>query len=500
MQRSARPNGVGGAFRKAVGWAAIAALALGFARRLQTAARWRAAGSQRRKDRREDAQVAGVRPGGRLSRPARRRRSRSRWNSAAAGGHPGLRRRCCRSPTRTARRSRAAGSSTTGRRRRPVLRFPHVEAEPRLHRDHPGRLTAADGSTLGKDDMRRRSTPGRSSRRSASPRRAACCRRAKAAACRWCRSTCRKSTSSSCACATRNCRSFFAEYQRGGRRGSWELERDYSWDDDGERTAARRCRNSPSRSTSTASCSAASSNERVLTYLPLQDIERAAGARPVLRGDEAHRPVQRRVRDRVLHRQRPRPARARLQGQAVRARRVAADRRRASAASNCKVLDAQGRGRAEGQRPTATATRCSPTSSMPTHVLVAHARQRRVDAAVQPAGAGPVRVRGRRPRAGVVRRVRLVRPRPVSPRRNRAHVGAAARPGRPADRNEGQGAATAVRALRAARRQDASSKRACSPTRRATSATRRRFRPTRRPAAGASSSAPIRRARKRCRA
>ena len=67
-----------------------------------------------------------------------------------------------------------------------VLRFPHVEASKEYVVTIRAGLTAADGDRLGKED-KRRSTPARSIRWSASPRRAACCRRARAAACRWCR-------------------------------------------------------------------------------------------------------------------------------------------------------------------------------------------------------------------------------------------------------------------------------------------------------------------------
>ena len=179
-------------------------------------------------------------------------------------------------------------------------------------------------------EKRRRSTPVRSSRRSVSPRRAACCRRAKPAACRWCRSTCPRSTSSSCACRDKECRSFFAGFQRGGRRGGWELERDYPGTSGNEHAAVEAGRvglREPLR--------ARRQEERARADLPAgAGHRRAAGARAVFRGDEARRHVQGRVRHRVLHRQRHRPARARLQGQAVRACRVAEKRRARSAASS----------------------------------------------------------------------------------------------------------------------------------------------------------------------
>ena len=75
---------------------------------------------------------------------------------------------------------------------------------------------------------------------------------------------------------------------------------------------------------------------------------RTAGAWPVLRGDEEDRPVQGRVRDRVLHRQRHRPAHARLQGQAVRAYGVARERR-AGQHGRAEGARRPGRGDPEGQ-------------------------------------------------------------------------------------------------------------------------------------------------------
>ena len=67
---------------------------------------------------------------------------------------------------------------------------------------------------------------------------------------------------------------FFAEFQRGGRRSGWDLERDYSWDDeDGTNTAARRCRKLAEPVYVNRFVLGGKKNERVLTYLPLQDIE-----------------------------------------------------------------------------------------------------------------------------------------------------------------------------------------------------------------------------------
>ena len=61
MQRSARPNGVGGAFRKAVGWAAIAALALGAASATEAGAS--CPKSAARRSPQKKAQVTGFAPG-----------------------------------------------------------------------------------------------------------------------------------------------------------------------------------------------------------------------------------------------------------------------------------------------------------------------------------------------------------------------------------------------------------------------------------------------------
>jgi uncharacterized protein YfaS (alpha-2-macroglobulin family) len=67
---------------------------------------------------------------------------------------------------------------------------------------------------------------------------------------------------------------FFAEFQRGGRRGAWDLEREYSWDDD---TGAEHTRTPISQLAEPVYVNrfvlGGKTNERVLTYLPLQDIE-----------------------------------------------------------------------------------------------------------------------------------------------------------------------------------------------------------------------------------
>ncbi|WP_213434922.1 MULTISPECIES: alpha-2-macroglobulin family protein [Lysobacteraceae] len=67
---------------------------------------------------------------------------------------------------------------------------------------------------------------------------------------------------------------FFAEFQRGGRRGTWDLEREYSWDDD---TGAQHSRTPLSKLSEPVYVNrfvlGGKKNERVLTYLPLQDIK-----------------------------------------------------------------------------------------------------------------------------------------------------------------------------------------------------------------------------------
>jgi len=67
---------------------------------------------------------------------------------------------------------------------------------------------------------------------------------------------------------------FFAEFQRGGRRGAWDLERDYSWDDD---AGAEHKRTPLSRLAEPVYVNrfvlGGKPNERALTYLPLQDIK-----------------------------------------------------------------------------------------------------------------------------------------------------------------------------------------------------------------------------------
>ncbi|HJW46641.1 MAG TPA: MG2 domain-containing protein, partial [Lysobacter sp.] len=67
---------------------------------------------------------------------------------------------------------------------------------------------------------------------------------------------------------------FFAAFQRGGRRGGWDLERDYSWNDE---DGTERHRTPLSKLAEPVYVNrfvlGGKKNERVLTYLPLQDIE-----------------------------------------------------------------------------------------------------------------------------------------------------------------------------------------------------------------------------------
>lgn len=66
---------------------------------------------------------------------------------------------------------------------------------------------------------------------------------------------------------------FFSQFQRGGRRGGWDLEREYSWD---EEDGTERSRTPLSKLAEPVYVNrfvlGGRSNERVLTYLPLQDI------------------------------------------------------------------------------------------------------------------------------------------------------------------------------------------------------------------------------------
>ena len=77
---------------------------------------------------------------------------------------------------------------------------------------------------------------------------------------------------------------FFAEYQRGGRRNGWQLD-EGSYDSE-NRASIRDYADSVYLNRFVLG---GAQNERRLTYLPLQDIEPAAGPGPVHGGDEAGR-------------------------------------------------------------------------------------------------------------------------------------------------------------------------------------------------------------------
>ncbi len=67
---------------------------------------------------------------------------------------------------------------------------------------------------------------------------------------------------------------FFAEFQRGGRRSAWDLEREYSWDDEDGMSHGRTPLSKLAEPVYVNRfVLGGKKNERVLTYLPLQDIE-----------------------------------------------------------------------------------------------------------------------------------------------------------------------------------------------------------------------------------
>jgi uncharacterized protein YfaS (alpha-2-macroglobulin family) len=192
--------------------------------------------------------------------------------SKAAGRHAGLRR-----PAEGDRQGRRAdqgqlGPRRQGRRRRPRASLPARRSRSRLQRVDRGKLTAADGRTL-KEDIRRTvhtgpldPVVGFASQGSVLPAR----------------------ESRGLPVVSINVPEvdveflrikdnelprFFAEFQRGGRRGTWDLERDYSWDDDSgtshNRTPLSKLAEPVYVNRFTLG---GKTNERVLTYLPLQDI------------------------------------------------------------------------------------------------------------------------------------------------------------------------------------------------------------------------------------
>jgi len=129
-----------------------------------------------------------------------------------------------------------------------TLRYPYIEAGKDYTLTISGELLAADGKRLGKP-LTQAVFAADLKPAAVSPRRAACCRRARAVACRWCRSMCRKWTWSSCASTKPRCRrsSPSSSAAAAAADGSWTAAT----------ATTRRCRNWPSRCTSTASCSPA---------------------------------------------------------------------------------------------------------------------------------------------------------------------------------------------------------------------------------------------------
>ena len=264
-------------------------------RGLQTGAERPTPRSERREDRRaERAKVDGVRPGGRVSRPARRH-ARARAGIQQAARRP---RRtsttCCRSPTRTARPIKGSWvlddeGDDEGR----VLRFPHVEASRDYIVTIPAALTAADGRTLGQDVRRTVHTGpldpvvGFASQGSVLPAR-------ESRGLPVVSVNVPKSTSNSCASRTRRMPRFFAEFQRGGRRGTWDLEREYSWDDETGEEHSPHAAVATRRTGLRQPLRPRRQDQRTRADLPaVAGHPRVAVARPVFRGDEARGHVHR---------------------------------------------------------------------------------------------------------------------------------------------------------------------------------------------------------------
>ena len=136
--------------------------------------------------------------------------------------------------------------------------------------------------------------------------------------------------------------------------------------------------------------------ERARADLPAAAGHRgAAAAGPVLRGDEA-----RRASSRTSSRPRSSPSATSACTRAPTRTSCSCTRPRCEAATpvggvELKVLDAKGEVGAEG-RDRRQRQRAARLQARRRARAGRHARQRRVDAAVQPAGAGPVRIRGQR--------------------------------------------------------------------------------------------------------
>jgi len=154
-----------------------------------------------------------------------------------------------------------------------VLRFPHVEASKEYVVSIKAGLTAADGNRLGKEEKRSVYTGplepvvGFASQGSVLPARES-------------RGLPVVSVNvpevdvEFLRIKEKELPRFFAEFQRGGRRSGWDLERDYSWDDE-DGTEHQRSPLSTMAEPVYVNrfVLGGKKNERVLTYLPLQDIE-----------------------------------------------------------------------------------------------------------------------------------------------------------------------------------------------------------------------------------
>ncbi|GAB3366556.1 alpha-2-macroglobulin [Lysobacter rhizosphaerae] len=154
-----------------------------------------------------------------------------------------------------------------------VLRFPHVEASKEYVVTISAGLTAADGNRLGKEEKRTVYTGplepvvGFASQGSVLPARES-------------RGLPVVSVNvpeidvEFLRIREKDLPRFFSEFQRGGRRSAWDLERDYSWDDD---AGVQHSRAPLSELAEPVYVNrfvlGGKKNERVLTYLPLQDIE-----------------------------------------------------------------------------------------------------------------------------------------------------------------------------------------------------------------------------------
>jgi uncharacterized protein YfaS (alpha-2-macroglobulin family) len=188
---------------------------------------------------------------------------------------------------------------------------------------------------------------------------------------------------------------FFAEFQRGGRRSGWDLERDYSWDDE---EGTEHSRTPLSKLAESVYVNrfvlGGKKNERVLTYLPLQEIEELqepglyfAVMKRTGTFKEDYETAFFTVSDLGLH------ARAYKDKLFIHA--ASLESGGAISGVDLKVLNGDG-------EPVMKAATDRNGNAMldykldAAHVLIAQRGSGRFDAAVQPAGAGSVRVRRRR--------------------------------------------------------------------------------------------------------